>query len=78
MAGAKNREYRCWPSRKSPANTYRCGDQPPGRSVGNNGDRADAFLEQELGTAVGEHRKLVAAERPVAEHVDQAELCLHD
>jgi hypothetical protein len=26
----------------------------------------------------GEHRKLVAAERPVAEHVDQAELCLHD
>jgi hypothetical protein len=26
----------------------------------------------------GKHRKLVAAERPVAEHVDQAELCLHD
>jgi hypothetical protein len=26
----------------------------------------------------GEHRKLVTAARPVAEHVDQAELCLHD
>ena len=31
MAGAKNREYRRWPSRKSPANTYRCGDQPSAR-----------------------------------------------
>jgi hypothetical protein len=26
----------------------------------------------------GKHRKLVTAERPVAEYVDQAELCLHD
>jgi hypothetical protein len=25
-----------------------------------------------------EHGQLVAAERPVAEHVDQAELCVHD